>query len=96
MTVKWLLRNSPTSLADGIPFFESMVFERWGYLDESIRRGKPAIYGYVWLDQHPGSWRVYQEGMIALARMTVDEVVAKVETNICEAGINAPGYTPPA
>lgn len=79
MTVKWLLRNSPTSLADGIPFFESMVFERWGYLDESIRQGKPAIYGYEWLDQHPGSWRIYQEGMIAIARMAADEVVARVK-----------------
>ncbi len=79
MTVKWLLRNSPTSLADGIPFFESMVFERWGYLDESIRQGKPAIYGYEWLDQHPGSWRIYLEGMIAIARMAADEVVARVK-----------------
>src|SRR5574341_1398704 len=79
MTTKWLLRNSPTSLADGIPFFESMVFDRWGHLDESIRRGKPAIYGSEWLDQHPDGWRIYQEGMIAIARMAADEVVAKVK-----------------
>lgn len=79
MTMKWLLRDSPASLAGGMPFFESMVFERWGHLDESIRRGSPAIYGYEWLDQEPGRWRVYQEGMIAAARMAADEVVAKVK-----------------
>lgn len=79
MTVKWLLRNSPTNLAGGIPFFESMVFDRWGHLDESIRRGKPAMSGSEWLDQHPGSYRVYEEGMIAIARMAADEVIAKVK-----------------
>lgn len=79
MTTKWLLRDSPTSLAGGIPFFESMVFDRWGHLDESIRLGKPAIYGSEWLDQRPDGWRVYQEGMIAVARMAADEVVVKVK-----------------
>ena len=43
MTTKWLLHNSPTSLAGGIPFFESMVFDRWGHLDESIRWPSVAI-----------------------------------------------------
>ena len=79
MTVKWLLPSSPTGLAGGVPFFEGMVFDRWGHLDESIRRGKPTVFGSEWLDQHPGSYRVYEEGMIAGARMTADEVVAKVK-----------------
>lgn len=82
MTIKWLLRNSPTNLAGGIPFFESMVFDRWGHLDESIRRGKPAMYGYEWLEQHPGGYRVYEEGMIAIARMAADEVMAKVTRSV--------------
>src|SRR3990172_2909114 len=79
MTVKWLLRSSPTNLAGGIPFFDSMVFDRWGHLDESIRRGKPALSGSEWLDQHPGGYRIYEEGMIAIARMAADEVIAKVK-----------------
>lgn len=78
MTVKWLLRNSPTSLADGLSFFESMVFDRWQHLDESIRCGRPAVYGFEWLDQQPGRYRTYEEGMLAVARMSADEVVAKV------------------
>jgi hypothetical protein len=79
MTTRWLLRNSPTSLAGGIPFFESMVFERWGRLDESIRLGKPAVRGSEWLGQSQDRWRIYQEGMMAIARMAADEVVGKVK-----------------
>jgi len=78
MTVKWLLRRSPNSLAGGIPFFDSMVFDRWEHLEESIRQGKPALLGSDWLDQHPGGYRIYEEGMIAIARMAADEVIAKV------------------
>lgn len=79
MTVKWLLRRSPTSLAGGIPFFDSMVFDRWEHLDESIRRGKPALPGSEWLEQHPNGYRIYEEGMIAIARMAANEVIAKVK-----------------
>jgi len=79
MTAKWLLRNSRTSMACGIPFFESMVFERWRHLDESIRQGKPAISGSEWLASRPDRWRSYQEGMIAVARMAADEVVARIK-----------------
>jgi hypothetical protein len=79
MTSRWLVRGSPSSLAGGIPFFEDMVFDRWGHLLESIRRGKPMVYGSEWLEQHPGSYRVYEEGMIAGARMAGDEVVAKMK-----------------
>jgi predicted O-methyltransferase YrrM len=82
MTIKWLLRRSPTNLAGGIPFFESMVFDRWEHLDESIRRGKPALPGSEWLEQHPGGYRVYEEGMIAIARMAADEVMAKVTRSV--------------
>ena len=79
MTSKWGLRSSPTSLAGGIPFFESMVFDRWAYLDESIRRGEPAIHGDEWLDRNPDGWKIYQRGMVAVARMAADEVVAKTK-----------------
>lgn len=79
MTAKWMLRDSSTSLAGGIPFLGSMVFERWGYLAESIRRGKPAVSGSDWLGRHPNGWRVYQEAMRAVGRIAADEVVARVK-----------------
>lgn len=78
MAAKWLLRDSPHSFAGGVPFFESMVFERWDYLDESIRRGEPAHTPAEWLAQHPDGYRIYEQGMIAVARMAAGEVVARV------------------
>lgn len=78
MTEKWLLRGSKTSFARGIPFFESMLHDRWSRLDESIRRGQPAMSGSAWLEQRADGWRIYQEGMIVIARMAASEIVAKV------------------
>ena len=78
MTAKWLLRGSKTSLVGGLPFFESMVFERWSRLCESIRLGRPAMPGFAWLEQGADRWRIYQDGMIAVARMAAGEIVAKV------------------
>src|SRR3990172_615283 len=59
MTVKWL-----PVLGDGIGFFE-MLLERFQDLDESIRRGGPAIDARDWLDQRPDGWREFEAGMIA-------------------------------
>jgi SAM-dependent methyltransferase len=78
MATRWLLRSSPTSLARGIPFFESMVFDRWGHLEESIRQGRPALPGPDWIAKHPDGWRIFQEAMIATARMAAPEVVGRV------------------
>jgi len=85
MTVKWLLLDSPTSLVHGLRFFESTVFERWGFLEESIRQGRPKMCLQNWLDQQPDYWRTYQDGMMAVARVVVDEVVARVKlpSNAC-------------
>ncbi len=79
MTKKWLLGNSPTSMAGGMPFFESMVFDRWDHLEDSIRLGKPVLYGSEWLDQHPGGYRIYEEGMLAIAKIATDEIVSSVK-----------------
>ena len=74
MTAKWL-----PILADGIPFFESVMFELWGHLEESIRRGEPPMSVYEWFGQRPGGLREFQAGMIAIARLSVDEILAKVK-----------------
>ena len=74
MTAKWL-----PLLADGVGWFETELFERWRYLEECIRRGKPSTTIYEWLDERPGSWPDFQAGMIAIARVTADEVVTKLK-----------------
>ena len=64
-------------LGDGIGWFGLMV-ERLHDLDECVRRGGPTTDAREWLDQIPNGWREFQAGMVALARMTADEIVAKV------------------
>ena len=77
MTAKWLVRSSPNCIADGFSSAQGL-FERWGYLEESIRRGEPPMLVWEWLDQDTGRWKEYQQGMIAMARMAADEIVSKV------------------
>jgi SAM-dependent methyltransferase len=73
MAAKWL-----PLLGDGIGFCEMLV-ERFQDLDESVRRGGPAIEAREWLNQRPDGWREFQAGMVALARITADEIVGKVK-----------------
>jgi 2-polyprenyl-3-methyl-5-hydroxy-6-metoxy-1,4-benzoquinol methylase len=72
MTARWL-----SALGPGLGFFE-MLLERLGDLEESVRRGGPAIDARAWLDGRPNGWRLFQ-GMVAMAHVAGDEVVSKVK-----------------
>ena len=72
MAAKWL-----PLLGDGFGFCDVLV-ERLQDADGSVRRGAPAIDAREWLDQRPDGWREFQAGMVALARLTADDIVAKV------------------
>ena len=74
-TRKWLMQ----SFARGIPFFESMVFDRWGHLAESIRRGAPVASGFEWLEGHPERWVAYEEAMLVIAQTAAPEIVSKTK-----------------
>ncbi len=72
-TAKWL-----PVLGDGLAFFE-ILLDRLGDLEQTVRRGGPAIDFRDWLDRRPNGWRDFQAGMVALARMAAREVAAKVD-----------------
>lgn len=74
-TRKWLMQ----SFARGIPFFESMVFDRWGHLVESIRRGAPVASGFEWLEGHPERWAAYEDAMLVIAQAAAPEIVSKTK-----------------
>jgi predicted O-methyltransferase YrrM len=78
MTAKWMVRSSPHCIADAFPYFND-ILEIWGDLDEAIRRGETPTLAWEWLDQHPDGWNNYNAAMVALARMAVPEVIAKVK-----------------
>lgn len=73
MAAKWL-----PILGDGVGWFELMI-ERLHDLDECVRRGGPSTDAREWLDQIPNGWREFQAGMVALARLNAEEIVAKAK-----------------
>ena len=73
MTTRWL-----PILAEGVAHFESEVGQ-WVHLEDSIRAGKPTVNWYERLAQEPQRWPEYQAGMLAVARITADEIAAKVK-----------------
>jgi 2-polyprenyl-3-methyl-5-hydroxy-6-metoxy-1,4-benzoquinol methylase len=73
MTAKWM-----PVLGEGMPFFHDLLHEEWSHLEESIRSGRPAVPGYeTWLGNDARRWATFQGGMLAIARMSADDVVAK-------------------
>ena len=79
-TLKWILRGSETSLADAIELFEDHIFEFWRMnMEDSIRRGKPQLTMYEWFNDRPSSWRTAQATSASLARLVVDDIVARVK-----------------
>jgi hypothetical protein len=96
MTVKWMVRSSPSYVADAFPHFNGVI-EQWGYLDEAIRRGETPTLAWEWLDQHPEGWQNYNTAMMASARMAdYPDLVATIldwqqTRKIAEANIAAAG-----
>jgi len=72
MTTRWL-----PVLADGIPFFERVVFERWRALEERVRGVPPPENPYAEYDEQ--TWRDFEAGMMAVAGMAADNVTAKLK-----------------
>jgi cyclopropane fatty-acyl-phospholipid synthase-like methyltransferase len=80
MTEKWMLQDSPTTIAHLFLFFDTVI-ERSGYMETTIREGKPPVSGWEWFNQNPGSWEAYYAGMLDGARLSAGEVVSKVYLN---------------
>ena len=80
LVTKWMLKDSPTTIAHLFQFFDTVI-ERCGYLEETIREGKPRLSGWEWFNQHPDSWEAYYAGMLDGAQLSADEVVSKVSLN---------------
>jgi hypothetical protein len=78
MARSWMLKKSPFNLADMVGYFED-ASERWGYLDKSIRSGRPAELCDAWLNRHPGSWERYHAGMYGIAQLVAPEIVSRVK-----------------
>ena len=78
MTKKWMLNESPHTIAPLFHYFKD-VCSRLDYLSESIRTGRPPILGYEWLDNHPDRWEFYHEGLKSAAHLVSRELFKKVK-----------------
>lgn len=77
MTEKWMLADSPCSMAD---LFASIndASMRWDYLSDSIRNGRPPLLGYQWLDEEISRWTRYHRGLKSTASLLAPYVIKNV------------------
>lgn len=78
MTNRWMLPASPDCVAGLFGHFDDML-ERWAFMEESIRRGEPALDGDAWFEERPERWHAYHDGMRIIANLVSGEVVSKIK-----------------
>jgi 2-polyprenyl-3-methyl-5-hydroxy-6-metoxy-1,4-benzoquinol methylase len=79
MTTKWLTDAGEINL--------SAYFQYWGVamerllptMTESLRTGQPPVNLYEWLEDEPEASRFFQEGMIALTRYALPDVLRALD-----------------
>ncbi len=79
MTNRWLVRESPESVAAGFDYWGTILRELWGDLEGSIRDGAPRTNLYGWVEAHPEASRDFQEWMVATSRLLGDEISRKLK-----------------
>jgi hypothetical protein len=78
MTRKWLTDAGDINFS---PFFQywGIILEKFfPMLEESIRSGQPPVNFYEWIETQPETSRHFQEGMIAITRYVMDDVVKRI------------------
>ncbi|WNG35625.1 methyltransferase domain-containing protein [Archangium violaceum] len=70
---KWLLRDSPHSLANKM-HFQLLEWEYLGQLESFVRSGKPLA---MHSSTNAEEWHAYQAGMADVGRLSLDEVVLR-------------------
>lgn len=78
MSEKWLVRQSPHSIASGYDYWGSLLSQFWGNLETSIRSGQPPVNLYEWVENQPQVSADFQAWMVAAAQLIADEIVTKV------------------
>jgi SAM-dependent methyltransferase len=77
-TRKWLLANSPTSMAAGLEFWGMVLTTLWQDFEGTIRHGRPAVDFYGWLEAHPATLAAFQQWLRASAHQTAGEIARRV------------------
>jgi 2-polyprenyl-3-methyl-5-hydroxy-6-metoxy-1,4-benzoquinol methylase len=76
-TSRWLLRDSPESLASFVALWCGTAFDLWDGLEESIRTGRPALHMHDWLAARPDGWATFNAAMRGAAKQGADEIARR-------------------
>jgi SAM-dependent methyltransferase len=79
MTIKWLLRSSPTSFAPYFRYWGAIIPKLMDDLEDSIKQGRAPRNLYEWIEHEPEVSRDFQEAMIALANFALGDVIGKLQ-----------------
>ncbi|MEM9595410.1 MAG: class I SAM-dependent methyltransferase [Acidobacteriota bacterium] len=60
-------------------FWSLLLFQLWGDLEGTIRRGHPGIHLYSWLDERPEAQRTFQAMLGMLAELNGDEILTHLD-----------------
>lgn len=79
MTIKWLLRSSPTSFAPYFRYWGAIIPRLMDDLEGSIKQGRAPRNLYEWIEHEPEVSRDFQEAMISLANFALADVIGKLQ-----------------
>jgi SAM-dependent methyltransferase len=79
MTIKWLLRSSPTSFAPYFRYWGAIIPKLMDDLEASIKQGRAPRNLYDWIEHEPEVSRDFQEALISLANFALGDVIGKLQ-----------------
>jgi SAM-dependent methyltransferase len=71
---RWLLRDSPQSIRDYL-LYNALQWDWLGRTDDYLQTGTPIRFHQ---EMSPDEWALYQNGMLAIARLTAPEVAWRI------------------
>ncbi len=78
MTRKWLTSDGAINFSAYFQFWGAMMEQFMPRLEESLRRGKPPVKLYEWIEDQPEVSRYFQEGMIAITRYVKNDILKRL------------------
>ncbi|HMN29834.1 MAG TPA: methyltransferase, partial [Caldilineaceae bacterium] len=78
MSRKWLTDGGESNLSAHFQYWGIALEKLFPSLEESIRSGQAQVKLYEWLEHEPEASRYFQEGLIALTKLSKDQVVKQV------------------
>lgn len=77
MARRWMLKDREDSLVPMFAYTDDML-ARWARLEDTLRRGEPALPAALHYGDDPRRWQVYHGGMRAAARLVLPELLRRL------------------